>query len=126
MAECATASRHFERRITRVRYRIGEFAELSGVSAKTLRHYDKLGLLRPAAVDSRTRYRGYTAAQLRELSSILALRDLGLSLTEIRAFVSKAGSIHQQTGAASAPSAKHAANDREGHAVIEQHRRRAR
>ena len=75
-----------------MQYRIGEFAELSGVSAKTLRHYDKLGLLRPAAVDSRTRYRGYTAAQLRELSSIIALRDLGLSLIEIRAFVSKAGS----------------------------------
>jgi len=75
-----------------VRYRIGEFAELSGVSARALRHYDRLGLLRPAAVDSRTRYRGYTASQLRELSSILALRDLGLSLVEIRAFVSRAGS----------------------------------
>lgn len=75
-----------------MQYRIGEFAELSGVSAKTLRHYDRLGLLRPTAVDSRTRYRRYTAAQLRELSSILALRDLGLSLTEIRAFVSKTGS----------------------------------
>jgi len=82
----------FSAAITRMQYRIGEFAELSGVSAKTLRHYDKLGLLRPEAVDSRTRYRGYTAAQLRELSSILALRDLGLSLTEIRTFVSKTGS----------------------------------
>lgn len=75
-----------------MQYRIGEFAQLSGVSGKTLRHYAKLGLLRPAAVDARTRYRYYTTAQLGELASILAWRDLGLSLPEIRAFVSKSGS----------------------------------
>lgn len=74
-----------------MQYRIGEFAELSGVSTKTVRHYDKIGLLRPAAVDARTRYRRYATAQLRELSSILALRDLGLSLLEIRAFVARTG-----------------------------------
>lgn len=73
-------------------YRIGEFAELSGVSTKTLRHYEKMGLLRPAAVDARTRYRCYATAQLRDLASILALRDLGLSLPEIRAFLAKTGS----------------------------------
>ncbi|MGB6486574.1 MAG: MerR family transcriptional regulator [Steroidobacteraceae bacterium] len=73
-------------------YRIGEFATLSGVSTKTLRHYDRMGLLRPAAVDARTRYRCYAIAQLRELSSILALRDLGLSLPEIRTFTSRIGS----------------------------------
>lgn len=67
-------------------YRIGEVAKLSGVSAKTLRHYEKVGLLRPAAVDVRTGYRRYAATQLRDLASILALRDLGLSLIEIRAF----------------------------------------
>lgn len=73
-------------------YRIGEFAALSGVSTKTLRHYERMGLLRPAAVDARTRYRCYAVAQLRELSSILALRDLGLSLPEICAFTSRIGS----------------------------------
>jgi DNA-binding transcriptional MerR regulator len=75
-----------------MQYRIGEFAELGGVSTKTLRHYDKVGLLRPAAVDARTRYRCYATAQLRELSWILALRDLGLSLPEIRTFVARTGS----------------------------------
>lgn len=75
-----------------VLYRIGEFAELTGVSPKTLRHYDKMGLLRPAVVDVRTRYRCYATAQLRELSSILALRDLGLSLPEVRAFIARTGS----------------------------------
>jgi hypothetical protein len=39
----------------RMQYRIGEFAELGGVSTKTLRHYHKVGLLHPAIVDARTR-----------------------------------------------------------------------
>jgi DNA-binding transcriptional MerR regulator len=56
-----------------VQYRIGEFADLSGVPAKTLRFYDEIGLLRPAAVDPRTRYRLYLPQQLEELASILAL-----------------------------------------------------
>ena len=61
----------------RMQYRIGEFAELGGVSAKTLRHYHKVGLLHPAIVDARTRYRCYTAAPLRELSSISCLERSG-------------------------------------------------
>jgi DNA-binding transcriptional MerR regulator len=67
-----------------MRYRIGEFAELSGVSVKTLRFYDQLQLLRPAAVDPRTRYRFYVPEQLPELASIRALKDLGASLGDIR------------------------------------------
>src|SRR5271168_4239712 len=75
-----------------VRYRIGEFAELSGVSTKTLRFYDEIGLLRPASVDPRTRYRHYLPQQLEELASILALKDVGASLTEVRNLTNKAGS----------------------------------
>jgi DNA-binding transcriptional MerR regulator len=71
-----------------LRYRIGEFARLGAVSAKTLRFYDDIGLLRPAAVDSRTRYRLYQASQLNDLASILALRELGVSLAEIRKVIS--------------------------------------
>ena len=41
------------------RYRIGAFAQVSGVSAKTLRFYDQVGLLRPTRVDPRTGYRFY-------------------------------------------------------------------
>jgi len=63
-----------------LRYRIGEFAELGGVSVKTLRFYDEIGLLRPASVDSRTRYRYYVAPQLVQLASISALKGLGVSL----------------------------------------------
>jgi len=67
-----------------MRYRIGEFAALSGVSVKTLRFYDQIGLLQPATVDPRTRYRHYLPQQLQELASIRALQDLGASLQDIR------------------------------------------
>jgi DNA-binding transcriptional MerR regulator len=75
-----------------VRYRIGEFSDLSGVSTKTLRFYDEIGLLRPASVDSRTGYRRYRSQQLEELASILALKSLGLSLADVRNQLSKARS----------------------------------
>ncbi len=74
-----------------LRYRIGEFAELAGVSIKTLRFYDEIGLLRPAGTDPRTRYRHYFPQQLEELASIVALKDLGISLSEIRALLGKTG-----------------------------------
>lgn len=73
-------------------YRIGEFADLSGVSAKTLRFYDEVGLLRPASTDPRTRYRYYLPQQLEELASIIALKDIGLSLAQVRNLIRKAGS----------------------------------
>jgi predicted transcriptional regulator YdeE len=64
--------------------KIGDFAKLARVSVKTLRHYDKLGLLRPAWVDRWTSYRYYTLAQLPRLNRILALKDLGFSLEEVQ------------------------------------------
>jgi DNA-binding transcriptional MerR regulator len=66
-----------------MQYRIGEFAKLGGVSIKTLRYYDQIGLLQPAAVDPRTQYRFYVPDQLRELATILALKELGASLQEV-------------------------------------------
>lgn len=71
------------------RYRIGEFAALSGVPVKTLRFYDEIGLLRPASIDHRTRYRHYLPRQLPELASILALRNLGVPLADIRRVTGK-------------------------------------
>jgi len=63
--------------------KIGDFSKLCMVSVKTLRHYDSLGLLRPARVDDFTGYRYYSAAQIPQLNRILALKDLGLSLEQI-------------------------------------------
>lgn len=64
-------------------FTIGDFAALTGSSAKKLRHYDAIGLFRPAFVDPSSRYRFYTATQIPELQRIAALRDLGLPLRSI-------------------------------------------
>jgi DNA-binding transcriptional MerR regulator len=74
-------------------YRIGEFAALSGVSTKTLRFYDEIGLLRPASTDPRTRYRFYLPQQLEELASILALKEMGVPLATVRNVIGKTGSV---------------------------------
>ena len=68
-------------------FRIAAFAQLGGVSSKVLRDYDRLGLFRPAWTDRWTGYRLYTPAQLPDLRRILALRDLGVPLGEIRSLV---------------------------------------
>jgi DNA-binding transcriptional MerR regulator len=65
-------------------FSIGEFGRLGGVSVRTLRHYDEIGLLRPATVDPDTGYRGYSARQLGQLNRIMALKELGLSLSQAR------------------------------------------
>jgi DNA-binding transcriptional MerR regulator len=64
-------------------FRIGEFAQIAQVSGRQLRFYDQLGLLRPAHTDPQTGYRYYSIRQLPRLNSILALKELGLSLEQI-------------------------------------------
>jgi DNA-binding transcriptional MerR regulator/effector-binding domain-containing protein len=68
-------------------FSIGEFARLGTVSVRTLRHYDEIGLLRPAKVDPETGYRCYSPTQLRQLNRIIALKELGLSLAQVRQLV---------------------------------------
>jgi DNA-binding transcriptional MerR regulator len=63
-------------------FSIGEFARMGTVSIRTLRHYDEIGLLRPAQVDPETGYRSYSADQLGRLNRIIALKDLGFSLNQ--------------------------------------------
>jgi DNA-binding transcriptional MerR regulator len=63
--------------------KIGDFARLGQVSVVTLRHYDEMGLLKPAIVDRFTDYRYYSAGQLPRLNRILALKELGFSLEQI-------------------------------------------
>ena len=64
-------------------FRIGEFAQIAQVSGRQLRFYEELGLLHPAHVDQETGYRYYSIRQLPRLNSILALKELGLSLEQI-------------------------------------------
>ena len=72
-------------------YHIGEFAKFCGVSAKTLRFYDEVGVLRPASVDPRTGYRRYLPQQLEQMASILALKNLGVPLAQVRELTVKRG-----------------------------------
>jgi predicted transcriptional regulator YdeE len=63
--------------------KIGEFAQQTEVSVKTLHHYDRLGLLKPAWKDRFSGYRYYRADQVPDLKRILTLKDLGFSLEQI-------------------------------------------
>ena len=63
-------------------WRIGELARETGLTVRTLHHYDQLGLLSPL---SRTEggHRCYTSGDVRRLHRIVALRSLGIALEEI-------------------------------------------
>ncbi|MFE9927964.1 MerR family transcriptional regulator [Streptomyces sp. NPDC005533] len=64
-------------------FTIGDFAKHGRVSVRMLRHYDALGLLRPARVDPFTGYRSYEAGQLARLNRVIALKELGFSLDQV-------------------------------------------
>ncbi|GIF00791.1 MerR family transcriptional regulator [Paractinoplanes rishiriensis] len=68
-------------------FTIGDFAGLGRVSVRMLRHYDAIGLIRPAHVDPHSGYRYYTAAQLRLLNRVVALKDLGFTLHQVQAMI---------------------------------------
>lgn len=62
---------------------VSELAKLSGVSVRTLHHYDEIGLLKPATVGANG-YRYYGHKEMLRLQQILFHRELGFSLEEIR------------------------------------------
>ncbi len=66
---------------------IGRFARVTGLTVKALRHYDEVGLLRPAAVDPETGYRSYSTAQLGRAEAIRLLRRLEVHLDDISVVV---------------------------------------
>ena len=63
-------------------YRIGEFAELAGVTVRALHHYDRIGLLKPQRGKSGNRL--YRLEDLQRLEQIAALKFLGIPLQEIK------------------------------------------
>lgn len=64
-------------------FRIGDFSRIARVSARLLRFYDELGLLKPAHADPQTGYRHYSVTQLAQLNRITVLKELGFSLEQI-------------------------------------------
>lgn len=65
---------------------VHQVSQLTGVSVRTLHHYDELGLLKPTQV-TEAGYRLYDEAALRRLHSILMYRELGFPLKEIKAIL---------------------------------------
>ncbi|WP_433186884.1 MerR family transcriptional regulator [Actinoallomurus sp. CA-150999] len=64
---------------------IGDFSRATHMTVKTLRHYHRIGLLEPAAVDPHTGYRRYTPEQIPTAQVIRRFRDLDMPLEEIQA-----------------------------------------
>ncbi|NMO97347.1 MerR family transcriptional regulator [Paenibacillus lemnae] len=64
-------------------YTIQKLARLAGVSTRTLRYYDEIGLLKPARINS-SGYRIYSQPQVNRLQQIMFYRELGLSLEAVK------------------------------------------
>lgn len=64
--------------------RIGEFSTMSKVTIKTLRYYEKEGILTPSFVDEENGYRFYETKQLLTVSKIVSLRQIGMSIDNIK------------------------------------------
>lgn len=64
--------------------KVGELAKRTGLTVRTLHHYDEIGLLRPS-LHTESGHRLYTAGDVARLQQILSLRQLGFSLDEARA-----------------------------------------
>jgi DNA-binding transcriptional MerR regulator/effector-binding domain-containing protein len=62
--------------------KIGDFSKICQTSIKALRHWDAVGLLKPALIDPETNYRYYSIEQIDDVNRIVAFRTLGLSLSE--------------------------------------------
>ncbi|MGG1662159.1 MerR family transcriptional regulator [Brevibacillus sp. NRS-1366] len=68
------------------RLSISEMAKLRNVTTETLRHYDRIDLFKPHAVDVETGYRYYSILQSEVLGTIKELRQIGISTTEIKEY----------------------------------------
>jgi len=75
---------------------IKEFAELTGVSVRTLHYYDEIGLLKPSEVDVQTGYRFYDEKSLERMQEILFYRELDFSLKTISEILSSPDYDKQQ------------------------------
>lgn len=65
-------------------FTIGQLSKICQVTTKTLRHYEKLGLLVPTRNETGNQYRYYTSEQVQRLRQILFLKELGLPLKTIK------------------------------------------
>ena len=79
-----------------MKMQIKEFAELTGVSVRTLHYYDEIGLLKPSEVDAQNGYRFYDEKSLERMQEILFYRELDFSLRTIAQILSSPDYDKQQ------------------------------
>ena len=72
--------------VSKSRWKIGELAKATGLTVRTLHHYDEIELLRPSA-RSEAGHRIYTDADVRRLYRIISLRQLGFPLADITSMI---------------------------------------
>src|SRR6187549_3652058 len=70
-------------------YKMKEFAALAGVSVKALRHYERIGLLKPRRTPAG--HRRYVQDDLGRVEAIGALKYVGFSLDQVRSILSRPG-----------------------------------
>ncbi|MGL5353950.1 MAG: MerR family transcriptional regulator, partial [Clostridium sp.] len=68
-------------------FSIGEISKLHNISVQTLRHYDKIGLLKPSYINESTGYRYYSAKHFVIIDLIKQCKSMGLSLDEIKGLI---------------------------------------
>src|SRR6476660_1810016 len=64
--------------------KVGELARRTGLTIRTLHHYDEIGLLKPS-LHTEAGHRLYTAGDVARLQQVISLRQLGFSLEDVRA-----------------------------------------
>jgi DNA-binding transcriptional MerR regulator len=74
-------------------YSIGDFSKINKITPKTLRHYDRIGLFKPALIDERSGYRFYSVEQLPVIGKILRLKELGFTLSEIEQILNEESTL---------------------------------
>src|SRR5215471_19289216 len=70
--------------------KVGELARRTGLTVRTLHHYDEIGLLKPSLY-TEAGYRLYTHADVARLQQVLSLRQLGFALEEVRDCLDRPG-----------------------------------
>ena len=85
------------------RLTIGQVARLSGLTTRALRHYDKLGVLRPAEVADGNGYRLYDRDQVEIARHVRMLRELEVPLDEVRRIVADPDSGRRRAAHRRAP-----------------------
>lgn len=74
-------------------YKISEIAKFFNISTTTLRYYERFGLINPAYIDDKSKYRYYDVDNMNTLTYILGLRNTGMGMTQIKKYLNGEFSI---------------------------------